>query len=75
VAAVASLPADRWPGPLLGDRAVADTTTLDVVLSLFRPSGEFDGWVLPRASIACVWVLEREMASVAAHGHLSAGAR
>jgi len=54
---------------------VADTTTLDVVLSLFRPSGEFDGWVLPRASIACVWVLEREMASVAAHGHLSAGAR
>jgi hypothetical protein len=35
----------------------------------------FDGWVLPKAGIAFVWVLEREMAPVPGHDmHLTAHA-
>ena len=29
----------------------------------------FDGWILPKSSMAFVWVLEREMASAGADGH------
>ena len=34
----------------------------------------FDGWILPKAGAAFVWVLEREMASISAHTELPVGA-